>query len=115
WPPASARQPMEGRSSCRPPPERLLAKPRRPASDSGASVDIALLVFPTPRSSFRFRRRVYGSASRPLAVALAPPPPSAPRAAPPQGWDASRAWPAAAPGVHGIGLEVGQAARRRPS
>src|SRR5215831_5904759 len=75
WPsiprPASARRPMEGRSSCRPPPERPRENPPRPASDSGASVDIALPVFPAPRSCFRSRRRVFDSASHLPARAVA--------------------------------------------
>jgi hypothetical protein len=75
WPsirrPACARQPMEGRSSCRPPPERPLENPRRPDPDSEASVDIGFLVCLTTRPSFRFRRRVYKSASHHRALAVA--------------------------------------------
>jgi len=60
WPsiprPASARRPR-GQIVVSAATRAAAGNPQRPASDSGASVDIAFLVFPTPRSCFRFRRR----------------------------------------------------------
>src|SRR3989442_11976333 len=105
WPsiprPACARRPMGGRSSCQPPPERPLENPQRPTSDSGASVDIAFLVFPTPRPCFRFRRRVYGSLpTTPHWQSLGAAPPPQGSSGWPHGSDASWARSAATPGTH---------------